>query len=116
MRCSRTSFPTSRSATSRSTSPTPATTCSRLLSLRVLRFLEQVVEAAANVAGAGGVGGGVALDRHAERERGAVVARGLVRDALGDGLRALEASARVEVRALAAGVQRGPAVRALLPR
>src|SRR5439155_5677439 len=56
------------------------------------------------------------LDRHAEREPGAVVARVLVREPLGDGLRALEAPARVEVGALAAGVDRNPAVRALLER
>src|SRR5712691_2457974 len=69
-----------------------------------------------DVAGAGRVGRGVALDRDAEREPGALVARVLVRQPLGDGLRALEAPARVEVGALAAGVDGGPAVRALFER
>src|SRR5205823_2955779 len=78
--------------------------------------LEEVVEPAADVAGARRVGRGVPLDRHAEREPGAGVARVLVLEPLGDGLRALEAPARVEVGALAAGVDGGPAVRALLER
>src|SRR2546428_9068697 len=84
--------------------------------LRARLLLEEVAEPAADVAGARRVGRGVPLDRHAEREPGAVVARVLVRQPLGDGLRALEASARVEVGALPAGVDCGPAVRALLER
>src|SRR5438552_17694999 len=79
-------------------------------------LLEQVVEPAADVAGARRVGRGVALDRDPERERGAVVASALVRDPLGDALFALEAPARVEVGALAAGADGGPAARTLLER
>src|SRR5947207_16015760 len=115
MRCSRTSFPTSRSATSRSTSPTPATTCRAGACPPALRF-EEVVEAAADVAGAGRVGRGVALDGHPQGERGALVARGLVGDPLDERLGALEAPARVEVAALPAGPDGGAAARALLER
>src|SRR2546430_4443267 len=79
-------------------------------------LLEEVVEAAADVAGACRVGRGIALDRHAERERGALVPRVLVGHALLNGLRTLEAPAGVEVRALAARVDRDAAVRALLER
>src|SRR5206468_7349828 len=79
-------------------------------------LLEEVVEAAADVAGACRVGRGIALDRHAERERGALVPRVLVGHALLNRLRTLEAPAGVEVRALAARVDRDAAVRALLER
>src|SRR5215470_16088332 len=79
-------------------------------------LLEQVVEAATDVAGASGMRRGVALDGDAEGEEGALVPCALVRDPLGDGLRALEAPSGVEVRALAARVERGAAVRALLER
>src|SRR2546430_12187782 len=86
--------------------------------MRVLRrlFLEEVVEAATDVAGPRRVGRGVALDRHTERERAAIVSRVLVGDPLGDRLGALEATARLEVGALAAGVERRPAGGALLER
>src|SRR3989441_11897037 len=86
--------------------------------MRVLRrlFLEEVVEAATDVAGPRRVGRGVALDRHTERERAAIVSRVLVGDPLGDRLGALEATARLEVGALAAGVERRPAVGTLLER
>src|SRR4030095_7252214 len=57
---------------------------------------------------------GVPLNRHAEREPAAVVASALVGQSPGDGLGALEAPARIEVGALAAGVDGGPAVWALL--
>src|SRR5437762_5900351 len=79
-------------------------------------LLEEVVEAATDVAGARRVGRGVALDGDPEQEHAAVVACVLVGDLLGDGLRALEAPARLEVGALAAGVNGRPAVRALLER
>src|SRR5207247_4219938 len=83
---------------------------------RALLLLEEVVEPAADVAGARRVGGGVALDRHAEREPGTVVACVLVRQPLGDRLFALEPPTRVEVGALPAGMDGGAAVRALLER
>src|SRR5258705_878672 len=79
-------------------------------------LLEEVVEAAPDVARARRVGRGVTLDRHAQRERGALVAAALVGDLLGDGLRALEAAARLEVGALAAGMNGHAAIRALLER
>src|SRR5881296_2530418 len=79
-------------------------------------LLEQVVETPADVAGARRVGRGITLDGHPERERGTVVATVLVRHPLGDGLFALEAPARVEVGALAAGADGGAAVRTLLER
>src|SRR5882672_8870669 len=79
-------------------------------------LLEEVVEAATDVAGTRRVGRGVALDGDPERERGAVVPRVLVGDLLGDGLGALEPPARLEVGALAAGVNGGPAIRALRER
>src|SRR5262245_11785502 len=79
-------------------------------------LLEEVVERAPDVARARRVGRGVALDRDAERERGALVGRVLVGDLLGDRLRALEAPARLEVRALAARMDGRAAVRALLER
>src|SRR5437899_12590721 len=47
---------------------------------------------------------------------GAGGASGVLRELVGDGLRAREAPDRVEVGALAAGVDGGPAVRALLER
>src|SRR2546428_897413 len=72
-------------------------------------LLEEVVEPAADVSGAGRVGRGVALDRHAERGRGAVVASGLVRQPLGDGLRTLEAPAPGEKGAPAARPKCSPA-------
>src|SRR4030095_9628055 len=56
-------------------------------------LLEEVVEAATDVAGPRRVGRGIPLDRHAERERGALVFRVLVRDPLGDGLGAIHAPA-----------------------
>src|SRR5436309_2077045 len=83
---------------------------------RTLLLLEEVVEPAADVAGARRVGGGVALDRHAEREPGTVVACVLVGQPLGDRLFALEPPTRVEVGALPAGMDGGAAVRALLER
>src|SRR5262245_35359223 len=86
-----------------------------VIRLRGLR-LEQVVEAATDVAGTGGMWRRVALDGDAEGKEGALVPRALVHDPLADGLLALEASSRVEVRALAARVERGAAVRALLER
>src|SRR5215475_14941996 len=79
-------------------------------------LLEEVVEGATDIAGARRVGRGVALDRDSERERGALIGRVLVGDLLGDRLRALEAPAGLEVRALAAGVDGRAAVRALLER
>src|SRR6266403_3491537 len=79
-------------------------------------LLEEVVEAAPDVARARRVGGGVALDRDAQREYGAFVPCVLVGDLLGDGLGALEAPARLEVGALAARVNGRPAARALLER
>src|SRR4030095_15170135 len=79
-------------------------------------LLEEVVEPATNVAGARRVRGSVALNCHAERERSAVVARVLVGHALGDGLRALKAPARVEGRALSACPNGRPAIPALLER
>src|SRR5215467_3453547 len=79
-------------------------------------LLEEVVEAATDIAGARRVGRGVALDRDPEREGGALVGGVLVGDLLGDRLRALEAPAGLEVRALAAGVDGRAAVRALLER
>src|SRR5262249_17489892 len=77
-------------------------------------LLEEVVEGAPDVARARRVGRGVALDRDAERERGALVGGVLVGDPLGDRLRALEAPAGLEVRALATGVDHRAAIRALL--
>src|SRR5207244_13484334 len=78
--------------------------------------LEEVAEPAAEVGRACRVGRGVALDRDAERERGAGATRILVRQPLGDGLSALEAPARVEVGTLATGMDGGAAVRALFER
>src|SRR5213592_2348831 len=98
-------------------SRTPRRSCSdRPAAWRTLLLLEEVVEPAADVAGARRVGGGVALDRHAEREPGTVVACVLVRQPLGDRLFALEPPTRVEVGALPAGMDGGAAVRALLER
>src|SRR5262245_17489141 len=79
-------------------------------------LLEQVVEGSADVAGARRVGRGIALDRDAQRERGAAVLRVLVGDSLGNRLAAFEAPARLEVGALPAGVERRAAVGALLQR
>src|SRR5262249_33874730 len=76
-------------------------------------LLEEIVEGAADVAWARGVRRGVALDRHAQREPFAFVARVLVGQPLGDGLFALEVPARIEMAALLAGVEGGAAVRAL---
>src|SRR5262245_54244945 len=81
-----------------------------------LRLLEEVVEVAAEVARARAVGRGVTLDGDPQREGVAVVARVLVGDALDDRLHALEATAGVEVRTVAAAVDRGAAVRTLLER
>src|SRR5262244_2643624 len=79
-------------------------------------LLEEVVEGAPDVARARRVGRGVALDRDAELERGALVGGVLVGDPLGDRLCALEAPAGLEVRALATGVDHRAAIRALLER
>src|SRR5262252_245832 len=79
-------------------------------------LLEEVVEAATDIAGARRVGRGVALDRDPEREGGALVGGVLVSDLLGDRLRALESPAGLEVCALAAGVDGRAAVGALLER
>src|SRR5262245_10404877 len=79
-------------------------------------LLEQVVEGSADVAGARRVRRGVALDRDAQRERGAVVLGVLVGDSLGHRLGAFDASARLEVRALPAGVERRSAIGTLLQR
>src|SRR5262252_8317328 len=79
-------------------------------------LLEEVVEAAPDVAGARRVRRGVALDRDPQREQGALVSAVLVDDLLRDRLRALEAPARLEVGALAAGVNGGPTVGTLLER
>src|SRR6266852_3325557 len=114
-----TSRPNGRSARSNETSPMGRLTTSnaaRKSAVTAGLLLEEVVEAATDVAGARRVGRGVSLDRDAERKRGAVVPRVLVGDPFGDGLRALEAPARLEVGALAAGAEGRPAVRALLER
>src|SRR5438552_2566477 len=79
--------------------------------------LEEVVEPAADVARPRRIGRRVALDRHAQREAVALVLRVLVRHALDDRLRALEAAAGGEVRALAArGDGGGPARHRRPPR
>src|SRR5262249_22186107 len=79
-------------------------------------LLEEVVERAADVVGTWPVGGRVTLDGDPEREGVTGVGGALVGDPLDDGLGALEATARLEVGALAAGVDRGAAVWALRER
>src|SRR5262245_41481153 len=75
-------------------------------------LLEEVVEAAADVAGACRVGRRILLDGHAQRKRGALVPGVLVRHAVLNRLGTLEAPARVEVRALPARVDGDATVRA----
>src|SRR5215467_4780628 len=77
-------------------------------------LLEEVVERAPDVARARRVGRSVTLHRDAQRERGARVGGVLVGDPLGDRLRAFEAPAGLEVRALATGMDGRAAIRALL--
>src|SRR5215470_18627106 len=79
-------------------------------------LLEEVVERAPDVARARRVGRSVTLHRDAQRERGARVGGVLVGDPLGDRLRAFEAPAGLEVRALATGMDGRAAIRALLER
>src|SRR5580765_251234 len=99
-----------------STAAVTTSNTARRSAVTALLLLEEVVEAAPDVARARRVGRGVALHRHAQREHGALVAAALVGDLLGDGLRALEAPARLEVGALAAGMNGRAAIRALLER
>src|SRR5262249_1052210 len=79
-------------------------------------LLEEVPEGPLGVVRADGAARGVALHGDHQRKGGALVARALVGDALDDRLHALEAPRRLEMRALAAGVQLGAAVGALRER
>src|SRR2546427_12100539 len=76
-------------------------------------LLEEAPEGPAHLVGMNRPGGGVTLDRDHHREQRALVAGTLVCDPLGNLLPALETAGRIEVGALAAGVQLDAAVRAL---
>src|SRR3989442_13894767 len=76
-------------------------------------LLEEAPEGPARLVGMDRPGGGVTLDRDHHREQRALVAGTLVCDPLGNPLPALETAGRIEVGALAAGVQLDAAVRAL---
>src|SRR3989442_3844744 len=75
--------------------------------------LEEGPEGPERLVGMDRPGGGVTLDRDHHREKRALVAGTLVCDPLGNPLPALETAGRIEVGALAAGVQLDAAVRAL---
>src|SRR5262249_5476119 len=79
-------------------------------------LLEEIVERAADVAGACRVGRSILLDGPAQRKPRALVPGGLGPHAVLNRLSTFEAPARVEVRALPARVDGDPAVRALLER
>src|SRR6266550_1822960 len=74
-------------------------------------LLEEVAEPSARVVWMHGPARRVALDGHHDREERTLIASALVVDALGDLLGAREATGRVEVRALPAGVELGLALR-----
>src|SRR2546428_43095 len=74
-------------------------------------LLEEVAKAMARVVGTYRAAGRVPLDGHHHRKERALVAGALVLDPLGDRLAALEAARGIEVRALAAGVELGLALR-----
>src|SRR2546428_3923407 len=76
-------------------------------------LLEEAPEGPARLVGMDRPGGGVTLDRDHHREQRALVAGTLVCDPLGNPLPALETAGRIEVGALAAGVQLDAAMRAL---
>src|SRR3989442_9963038 len=76
-------------------------------------LLEEAPEGPARLGGMDRPGGGVTLDRDHHREQRALVAGTLVCDPPGNLLPALETAGRIEVGALAAGVQLDAAVRGL---
>src|SRR5438552_17923853 len=76
-------------------------------------LLEEAPEGPARLVGMNRPGRGVTLDRDHHREERALVAGTLVCDPLGNLLPALETAGRIEVGALAAGVQLDAAGRAL---